>query len=240
MKFLERFVLSIPYPFLKNISYAWLGAVLIWNWSPLFSGILMAIVLLGLLMMAWQKQAWEARIIREFHSAETKPILDHPHAARLFQVRNLMLMLVGCAGLGWLLNEQLGIPGVQWFLLSAGFMLLDRDGMLFGAAVLYIVTNQGIGIRYVPGHLDYRLFFKFNEIKKAVRTKVPESLPMRWDVLTPRRNLKEGVLLFAASRTGFTKLIQGELLLSPTDIEGFLDQLSPHVWVPEEAFPSSG
>ena len=237
MKFLEQFILEVPYLFLKKIPYAWLGVVAFWSWPPLVSGILLAIVLVGLLMMAWQEHAWETRIIREFHTGQARPHIEHPHAPRAFQVRNLVLVLAASALLGWLLNGRFSLSGVQWFLLLSGCILLYKDGLLFGAAVTYIVTDQGIGIRYVPGHIDYRLFFKFHEIWKAVRTKVPESLPLRWDVLVPRRRLQEGVLLYATRREGFSKQLQGELLLAPVDIDAFLKLIPGHVASLQEPLP---
>jgi len=239
MRRLETFILDVPYLFLKKIPYAWLGAVFFWNRPPVVSGILMAIVLVGLLLMAWQNRAWEARTRGEFHSGETRPFIDHPHAARMFQIRNLGLMLGGSGLLGWLLNGRFDLSGLQWCLLLAGFMLLYKDALLFGAAVTYIITDQGIGIRYLPGYVDYRLFFKFNEIWRFVRTKVPERVPRRWDVLTPQRHPKEGVLLYAARREGFSKQIRSEVLLAPTNIGRFLSELAGHVAVTEEAVSSS-
>jgi hypothetical protein len=117
-------------------------------------------------------------------------------------------------------------------------MLLYKDALLFGAGATYIITDQGIGIRLVPGHVDYRLFLKFHEIWQAARTKVPERIPLRWDVLTPQKQPKEGVLLKSARREGFSKTIQSELLVVPTDRERFLELLQGHVEVIEEALPA--
>ncbi len=239
MRSLEKVVLDIPYLFLKKIPYAWLGAIVFWGWPPIFASLLLAIVLVGLLLMAWQNRAWEAGIRRDFHSATTKPFTDHPHAARILQVRNLGLVLAGGGLLGWLLNGQIGLSGLQWGLMLAGFMLLYRDAMLFGASVTYIVTDQGVGIRCVPGHVDYRLFFRFHEIGQAVRTRPPEHIPRRWDVLAPQKHPQEGVLLFAAKRSGFSKQLQGELLLAPTDIERFLEALAGHMVLTQVASSSS-
>ncbi len=68
----EKFILDIPYLFLKKIPYAWLAVVCFWSWPPVVSGILLAIVLVGLGMMAWQNRAWEARIRREFSSGKAQ------------------------------------------------------------------------------------------------------------------------------------------------------------------------
>ena len=148
--------------------------------------------------------------------------------------------MAGSALVGWVLNGRIGISGLQWFLLLAGFMLLYKDALLFGAGATYIITDQGIGIRLVPGHVDYRLFFKFHEIWQAVRTKVPERIPLRWDVLTPQKHPKEGVLLKSARREGFSKMIQSELLVVPTDRESFLEQLQGHVAVVREGNTQTG
>ena len=229
MRKLEAFILDVPYLFLKKIPYFWIGVVIFWNWPPVVSGIILAIVLVGLLMMVWQERAWEASVRREFHSSDDRPYIDHPQAARAFQIRNFLLVCLGSGLLGWLLNGRFGVSGVQWSLLLAGVMLLYKDGLLFGAGVTYIITSQGIGIRFVPGHVDYRMFFKFNEIRLAVRTKLPERIPLRWDVLAPRKHPKEGLLLYPANLAGFSTQLQGELLLSPTDMDGFLRELAGHV-----------
>jgi hypothetical protein len=235
MKWLEQFLLEIPYLFLKKIPYAWVGVAAFWAWPPLVSAILMALVLLGLLLMAGQERAWENKIRREFHSGPAEPYIDHPRARRTFQLRNLALVLAASAILGWILNGRFGLSGPQWALLLAGVMLLYKDAFLFGAAVTYMITDQGIGIRYVPGHVDYRLFFKFHEVWRAERMKVPERIPRRWDVLVPKKYPQEGLLLYSSRREGFSKQIQGELLLAPTDIERFLRELAGHVPVTEEA-----
>jgi hypothetical protein len=239
MRVLEQFILDIPYLFLKKIPYAWLATVFFWSWPPVFSSVFLAIVLLGLLMMAWQNKAWETRIIREYSNGKTSPLVDHPHAARTFQIRNLVLVLAGGGLLGWLLNGQFRMNGWQWGLLFAGFMLLYRDAYLFGAAVTYIVTDQGIGIRFVPGHVDYRLFFKFSEIRQIARIKVPERIPRSWDVLAPQKHPREGVMLLSLHRGGFSREIQGEVLLTPTDIEKFLAAPGGHEITAQATFTSS-
>ena len=240
MKTLESFVLDIPYLFLKKIPYAWVGVVAFWGWPPLASGILLALVLLGLGLMVWQNLAWQARIRREFHSGPAQPFIDYPHATWTFRLRNLVLVLAASAVLGWLLKGRFGLSGLQWALLLAGVMLLYKDAFLFGASVTYMITDQGVGVRYVPGHVDYRLFFRFHEIRKAERMKMPERFPRRWDILAPRKYPKEGVLLFAVQPEGFSKQIQSEVFLAPTDIERFLEGLRGHVAVMEEAGLKTG
>ena len=235
MKLLEKFILGMPYWFLKMLLYAWVGVIFFWSWPPFISGIFMAIVLLGLGMIIWQRRAWEASITREFHSGEARPYVDHPHIARRFQVLNFVLVCIVCGLVGWFLHGLINLSGPQWFLLSAGFMFASRDAIIFGSPVTYIITSQGIGIRCAPRQVDHRLFFKFHEIGRAEHIKVPMQIPQRWQLLTPQRYPKEGVMLYAARAGGFSKQVQGEVLLAPTDIEGFLKELAGHVAVVEEA-----
>jgi hypothetical protein len=240
MKWLEQFILDIPYSLLRRIPYGWLAIAFLRRWEPAFSGIILAVALLSVLMMVWQTRAWQAKIKREFSGGKAEPFTDHPHAARTFQVRNLVLVLAGSAALGWLMNGSFNLGVLQWALLLAGIMLFYRDSLLFGAAVTYMVTDRGISVRYVPGVADHRLFFKFIEIRQAVRTKPPERIPLRWYMLTPRNHPQEGLLLFAVRRDGFSKQIQGEVFLAPTDINAFLAALAGRVAVTEEIPKGTG
>jgi len=234
MKLLNKIILGIPHRLLKATLYAWLGILFIWIWPPVVTGILLGMVLLGLGLMAWQKRAWEDSLRGEFHSGEAKPFIDRPHVARKVQIRNLLLVLAACGLAGWLLNGLLTLNGWLWFLLFAGFTLLSRDRFLFGAGLTYIITDQGIGIRYVPGQAEHRLFFRFNEIWRAARVKVTGQIPSGWDVLTPEMRPKEGVLLSAVKREGFSKQVRSEVLVAPRDIEGFVEKLRGRVELVED------
>jgi hypothetical protein len=231
MRKIEQFVLDIPYLFIKKVPYVWVAVVGFWHWPPVLSGIFLVIMLLAFVIMAWQQRAWEAFIRREFSSDGALQYVDRPHASRLFQLRNLMLVLAGAAALGWLLAGRLGLSGTQWAPLLAGVMLLYKNTLLFGAPVAYLITDQGLAIRFLPGQMDYRFFFKFGEIRQAVRTQTPKRMPLRWDVLAPRNHPAEGVLLYPMRPEGFTKRLVGELLLAPGDMDGFLAELSRHVAV---------
>jgi hypothetical protein len=240
MRLLEKALLGIPYRFLKTSLYAWLGGIFFWSRLPVFSGILLAIVLLCLGMMACQEWAWETSITRQFHSGDASPYLDHPHVSRVFQIINLMIICASSGLLGWFLNGRVNLNSLQWFLFFAGFTLLSRGTRMLGAPVTYIVTDQGIGIRCLPGQVDRRLFFKFNEIWQVVRTKVPENIPPRWQVLAPQRHLKEGLLLHTIRREGLSQQVRSEVLLAPTDMERFLRALAGHVAMVEEVGLTSG
>ena len=161
MRFLENFILDIPYLFLKKIPYAWMAVIFFWIWPPvLFSWILIGIVALGLVMMVWQRKAWETRLIREHHDDPEKPYIDHPKMPLKKKLINLGTLFAGSAILAWFLRERLDLNFWQWFFLLSGFMLLYMDHRLLGATTVYILTDRGIGIRFAPGHIDYRLFFR--------------------------------------------------------------------------------
>ena len=231
MKFLESFILGIPYLFLKKIPYAWLAAVIFWSQPPIISSALLAIVALGLLAMLWQRKAWEAKITREQHRGAAGPYIDRPHAPRLYQLRNLALLFLASGLLAWLLRGRLYLGGWQWFFLLAGFMILYKDTLLLGATVTYILTDQGVGIHFIPGHVDYRLFFKYHEIRQAARKQLPRPQPLGWELIAPVRSPQEGVLLSAKNRNGFSPQLQGELFLAPSSIEAFLEHIAPRVYI---------
>ena len=64
-------------------------------------------------MMIWQNRAWENQIRREFYSGEARLVIDHPHAARMFQIRNLVLVLGGggLAGAEGISSTGMGLRG---------------------------------------------------------------------------------------------------------------------------------
>jgi hypothetical protein len=226
MRFLENLILGIPYLFLKKIPYAWLAVIFFWIWPPvLFSWILIAIIIIGLLMMDWQRRAWEAKLIREHHAGPEKPFIDRPKMPLNIQVRNLVLLALGSGLVAWIFQGQFELSFWQWFFMLAGFMLLYMDHRLLGATTVYILTDQGIGIRFAPGHIDYRMFFSYREIWRAQRIQVPEKKPVRWSQMTPTREPNEGVLLTPRNRDGFTRRIKSEVLLAPSDIDGFLKHI---------------
>jgi hypothetical protein len=228
MKWSDKFILEVPYIFLKKIPYAWVAVVALWKWHPLASGIILALVLLGLAMMVWQEYAWRARVRFEFHSGTVPPYMDRPHIARTIQLQNLLLVVAGSTLLGWLMKDRFGLSGWQWGLMVAGVMFLYKNAYLFGAAATYMITDQGLAIRFVPGQIDYRLFFRFHEIRRAERIKVPDLIPRRWELIVPKRYPKEGILLQAIKPEGFSRQIRNEILLAPADPDRFMNELSSH------------
>lgn len=234
MRLLENFILGVPYLFLKKTPYAWMALVFLWVWPPvLFSWILIAIVVLGLLMMDWQRRAWETRLICEHHAGPEKPFIDRPKMPSNLQLRNLAFLVTGSALVAWIFQGQFELSFWQWFFLFVGFMLLYMDHRLLGATTVYILTDQGIGIRSAPGHIDYRLFFSYWEIRHAQRIQAPKQKPVLWSQITPTQQLKEGVLITPRKRDGFTRQIEGAVLLAPSDVDEFLKHI-PSQFVKQE------
>jgi len=230
MRFFENFVLDVPYLFLKKIPYAWLAIIFFWIWPPvLFTWILLGIIVLGLLMMDWQRRAWETRLTREHHAGPEQLYIDRPKMPLPIQLRNLALLTLGSGLVAAIFQGQFDLNFWQWFFMLVGFMLLYMDYRLLGATTVYILTDQGIGIRFAPGHIDYRLFFSYDEIWRAQPIQVPEKKPVRWSQITPMRQLEKGVLLTPRNRDGFSSQINGEMLLAPTDINAFLAHFPPQI-----------
>lgn len=220
MSLIEKIALGTPYLFLKKIPYAWIAAVALWTWPPIVSGVFLGIIALGLVMMVLQQRSWEAKILRECHT-HGQAYRVRPRMPLILQVRNAAIVLAGSAILAVLLRGQLSLSGPQWFFLVAGFAFLYRDYVIFGASAVYLVTSEGIGVRWVPGHVDYRLFFHYNEMDTIARVQNPADLPAHYDTLSPMRGKKEGVLLRAKHSEGFSREL-GHILLTPPDPQEFL------------------
>jgi hypothetical protein len=226
MQAFEKFVLAIPYLFLKKIPYAWILVVALWSWPPVIPGIFLAIILLGLFLMMMQQRAWEAKIGREYRVLHR----DQPSASWKYRIRNLALVCAGSGILGYLFDGRLGFSGLQWFLLLSGMMLLYKDALLLGASTVYLVTNKGIAVRYIPGHIDYRLHFFYDEIRGITCMDSIDKIPLTWSVLSPTRKVTQGLLLLPRSLDGFSRQID-EVLLTPTDTDEFRKYFPPSVVV---------
>lgn len=227
VRVLHRFALGIPYLFLKKIPYAWLFAVALWSAPPLVSGVLLLAVLLGIGLMLLQQRAWEAEVASGYRVLHR----DEPRAPLGFQVRNALLVLAASLLVGWLVRGRFGLTFLQWTLLLAGVMVLYRDALLFGARTVYLVTNQGIAVRFVPGHVDYRLFLRYDEMRAIERHDAAARPAPTWSLLMPRRQAAvRGLLLLPRKLEGFTRQIE-EAFLSPADPEAFIRKLPPSVSV---------
>jgi hypothetical protein len=224
---LDRFILAIPVLFIKQFPYAWIGVVALWSWPPLFSGLFLAIIVFGLLMLRWQSRAWISNLRREHAFADGKFYVDEAPLSPAISVRKILILMAGAALIGWLLQGKLGLSFWQFFLMVFGFTLLYRDTQFFGSPATYVITDQGIGIRFVPGHLDYRLFLPFKEISRIEKSEYQKD--RNWDFFARTREIKDGLLMTPKNPNGFTRRIE-KLFIAPQDREKFLEQL-PHGYV---------
>lgn len=219
---LDRFILAFPVLFLKQYPYAWIAAVAFWSWPPSFSAVFLAVVATGLLMLRWQSAAWVSNLRREHASNGGKFHIDQSPFPLATSAQKIGLLLLGGAALAWLLQGQLGLGFWQFFILIVGFMLFYQDTRFFGPPATYAVTDEGIGIRFVPGHIDYRLFFPFREISRIERTHYQKD--QGWELFARPQEGGEGLSLIPSDPNGFTKRID-KLFIVPGNIDKFLEQL---------------
>jgi hypothetical protein len=219
---LDRFILAIPVLFIKQFPYAWIAVIALWTWPPVFSGVFLAIIAIGLLMLRWQSAAWISNLQREHAFTEGKFYVDQPPFSPAASIQKVLILIAGAVLLAWLLNGQFGLSFWQIFLIIVGFTLLYRDTQFFGAPTTYVITDQGIGIRFVPGHIDYRLFLSFKEISRIEKSEYQKD--RNWDFFARTRGIKGGLLMIPRNPKGFTRRVD-KLFIAPKDTEKFLEQL---------------
>lgn len=219
---LDRLILGIPLLYIKQYSYAWIPFIALWTWPPNISSVFLLIIVLGILAARWQSAAWISNLRREHAPNDGKFHLDRPAVPWGRAVRNVAILIAGSCLVFLLPKGQFWLSLWQIFLIIAGFSLLYRDAYFFGAGTTYIITASGIGIRFVPGQIDYRLFLPFKEISRIERTQYQKD--KGWDFFAPSRDDTDGLLLTPKDIHGFSKHI-GKLFIVPKDIEKFLEQL---------------
>jgi hypothetical protein len=218
----DRFILEIPLLFIKQFPYAWIATVALWSWPPNFSLIFLAIIVVGLLSQKWQYAAWISNLRREHALKDGTFYMDEPPIPVQKAIRNIAILCAVSAGGAFLLKGQFGLSFWQIFLLVAGFTLLYKDQVFFGAPTTYVITNSGIAIHFIPGHIDYRVFIPFRDIRRMERTTYKESHDLALFARTG--DVKDGLLLTPRDPRGFTKRIE-RLFIAPNDIGKFLEQL---------------
>jgi hypothetical protein len=225
--FLDRFILGFPVLFLKQYPYAWIAIVALWPRSPSLATFFLGIVVLGLLSLRWQTAAWISHIRREHAGKDGKFYVDQPPVPWRSAAWNIALLTTGSALGAYLLRGQFGLNFWQFLVMLVGFTLFYQDARFFGAAVTYIITATGIAIRFVPGHIDYRLFLQFREISRIEKSIYQKD--RHWDLFARARDTKEGLLMTPKNPNGFTKRVE-KLFIAPQDRERFLAEL-PHGYV---------
>ncbi|MBI5951298.1 MAG: hypothetical protein HY865_06555 [Chloroflexi bacterium] len=223
--FLNRFILSIPRLYIKQFPYAWIVFIALWTYPPqAIIFIFPFIILLGLFMLQWRHAVWLSTLREEHAPRGGKFYVDRPPVSMQRAVKNIPILLAAAGTASFFLNRQVGLEPWQMFSIIVGFSLLYRDSTFFGAPTTYVITASGIAVHFAPGHLDYRLFLKFNEINRIERRGYEND--KGWDCFA-RVRANDGLLLIPKNPNGFTKRIE-RLFIVPKDIEKFQEQLSPY------------
>jgi hypothetical protein len=220
--FLDRFILGFPVLFLKQYPYAWIATVVLLPTSPTFAALFLGIVVIGILSLRWQSAAWISEMRRQYADRGGKFYVDQPPVPWQKAARNIALLIAASALIAFLLKGRLGLTFWQFFLLILGLTLFYRDTLFFGSAATYIITASGIAIRFVPGHIDYRLFLPFREISRIERADYQKR--MDTDLFARTRDVSNGLLMIPKDPKGFTKRID-KLFIAPQNIDQFVEQL---------------
>ena len=225
--FLDRFILSFPVLFLKQYPYAWIALVALWPNSGLVASFFMLVLVTGFLALRWQSAAWISHMRREYAGKNGKFYVDEPPVPWQKAARNITILIAWSILGAFVLRGQFGLSFWQILIMLVGFTIFYQDTRFFGAAVTYIITATGIAIRFVPGHIDYRLYLSFKEISRIERCVYQKD--KNWDLFARLRDTKEGLLMTPKNPNGFTRQVE-KLFIAPRDREQFLAQL-PHGYV---------
>lgn len=220
--FLDRFFLRFPVLFLKQYPYAWIAVVALWPRAPWLAAIFLVVMVLAILALHWQNKAWIASIRRQHAGQDGKFYVDEPPVDWRNTLQHVGILAAFSIVLSYLLDGQFGLSFWQYLIMSVGFTTFYRDGRFFGPQATYIVTATGIGIRLIPGQIDYRLFLPFKEISHIQRGEY--SKRQDTDIFARTQDAKDGLLLIAKDPKGFTKQID-KLFIVPGDVDAFVQQL---------------
>jgi hypothetical protein len=221
---LDRFILAFPVIFLKQYPYAWIALVAVWPKSPPVASLFTLILVAGFLALRWQSAAWVSHMRRQYAGKDGKFYVDQPPVTWQKAARNIAILIAWSLLGAFVLKGHFGLSFWQILIMLVGFTIFYQDTRFFGAAVTYIITASGIAIRFVPGHIDYRLFLSFKEISRIEKSIYQND--QNWDLFARLRETKEGLLMTPKSPNGFTRRIE-KLFIAPRDREKFLEQL-PH------------
>lgn len=219
---LNRFILGFPVLFLKQYPYAWIAVVALWPRSPSIAAIFLVIVAAGILSLRWQAAAWISHIRHRYAGQDGKFHVDWPPVDWRRAARKIALLVAGALVIAWLLQGRLGLTFWQYVIMIVGFTLFYQDTRFFGADVTYIITASGLAIRFVPGHLDYRLILSFKEISRIERR--PYKKDPAVDLFARTDQVAEGLLLVPKDPKGFTKRID-RIFIAPSNVEQFMKEL---------------
>jgi hypothetical protein len=126
---LERIILKIPYPLLRKVLYIYVGAVIFWDSAPVVSIVLWGVIIINLLVIKFQSELWISNTMAE-HSSGRVGYVERLRAPIRYSGPRILLLLAAGALLGYFLNGQFGLSGVQIFALVVGYMLFYRETTL--------------------------------------------------------------------------------------------------------------
>jgi hypothetical protein len=221
-QFLDRFILGFPVLFLKQYPYAWIAVVALWPRSPWLALLFLGVIVIGILSLRWQHAAWISHLRRQYAGTDGKFYIDEPPIPWKLTARNIAVLIVLSIAVAFILKGQFGLTFWQFLIIAIVFTILYQDTRFFGATSTYIITATGIGIRLVPGHLDYRLFLPFKEISRIERGQYHQSRDT--DIFARVREAKDGLLVVPKDPKGFTTRID-KLFIVPKDVDKFVEQL---------------
>jgi hypothetical protein len=224
-RFLDKFILYIPTLFIKQYPYAWLVVVALWSWPPNVSAIFFSIVLIGILSLRWREAAWISEMRRQHAPGDQTFYIDRPPVPIRRALRNLAIIGVACALAAWFLDGSFKLGFLQTFILLFVFFLFYIDTRFFGAATIYIATSGGIALYHIPGHVDYRIFIRFNEMERVARMDSIDKISEKLTVISRLRTAASGVLLLPRSLKGFSRMLNGGVLLTPKNVDAFLKHI---------------
>lgn len=231
-----RLILSIPYPLLKKSLYLYVGAIALWNWSPVSSLALLLIILTSLLLIYLQASLWISDILRK-HSTNGIHYIEKLRASPVFWIPKLLFVIVVSMAFGYFWNGFLGLNSVQLFLLPVGYILLYRETVLLGNYTVYIITDQGIGIQFIPTHYNYRTFIRFEDIHDILVCHC-EQYPQQMRealCLAPNFEAEKGLILKPFHPRAFSNQ-NDTIFISPRKLDRFIAQLPGHLIRKTETF----
>jgi hypothetical protein len=138
-----------------------------------------------------------------------------PHSPSMALVF-LVVVVIGMLSLHW--------QAAAWVSRMQSEHASDNEKFYIDPPLIYILTASGIGIRFVPGHLDYRLFLPFREICRIERVKHKYQERSDTDIFGRTHEEADGLLLHPRDARGFPKSIR-KLFIVPADVERFVEQL---------------
>jgi hypothetical protein len=139
-------LLRIPPTLLSRAIYAWFPVVALFDWPPILSGII-ALYLIASLVLLRIQYNWRCQQIKNNALNMGEFVYEERYSPPIRAVLiNAILIAIGGIVLGRVLTGNINLSGVQWFLLTAGFMFVQQFLLLVWLPTTYLVTEAAIWI----------------------------------------------------------------------------------------------